>query len=108
MPYPCGGVGGQGEPASGEDGICMELRAGYKQTEAGVIPEEWDLSALGELISEMRGGAPLRPSDFKDSGVKVLPKGGVGRTGWLQVQDSEMQFCSPQYARAHRRNQGNL
>jgi len=83
----------------------MELRVGYKQTEAGVIPEEWDFSALGELISEMRGGAPLSPSDFKDSGVKVLPKGGVGRTGWLQMQDSEMQFCSPQYARAHRRNQ---
>lgn len=83
----------------------MELRAGYKQTEAGVIPEEWGFSALGELIIEMRGGAPLSPSDFKDSGVKVLPKGGVGRTGWLQVQDSEIQFCSPQYARAHRRNQ---
>jgi len=83
----------------------MELKAGYKQTEAGVIPEEWDFSALGDLISEMRGGAPLSPSDFKDSGVKVLPKGGVGRTGWLQVRDSEMQFCSPQYARVHRRNQ---
>lgn len=80
-------------------------RPAYKQTEVGVIPEDWEIPALSELITEMRGGAPLRPSDFTDSGVKVLPKGGVGRTGWLRVQDSEMQFCSTRYARAHRRNQ---
>lgn len=83
----------------------MNIPAGYKQTEVGVIPEDWEIPALGELITEMRGGAPLSPSDFTGSGVKVLPKGGVGRTGWLRVQDNEMQFCSPRYAFAHRRNQ---
>lgn len=81
------------------------LRAGYKQTEVGVIPEDWEVAAFGELITELRGGAPLSPSDFTDSGVKVLPKGGVGRTGWLTVDDSDLQYCSPRYALAHRRNQ---
>ncbi len=27
----------------------MEVRPGYKQTEVGVIPEDWDVKPLGEL-----------------------------------------------------------
>lgn len=87
--------------------MSVQVPKGYKQTEVGVIPEDWEIPALGELITEMRGGAPFRPSDFTSSGVKVLPKGGVGRSGWLRIQDNEMQYCSPRYAFAHRRNQVN-
>lgn len=87
--------------------MSVQVPKGYKQTEVGVIPEDWETPALGELITEMRGGAPFRPSDFTSSGVKVLPKGGVGRSGWLRIQDNEMQFCAPRYAFAHRRNQVN-
>jgi type I restriction enzyme S subunit len=27
----------------------MELKPGYKQTEVGVIPEDWEVSCLGDL-----------------------------------------------------------
>ena len=30
---------GQGEPPPGKDGVLMEVKPGYKQTEVGVIPE---------------------------------------------------------------------
>ncbi|MES3008232.1 MAG: restriction endonuclease subunit S [Pseudomonadota bacterium] len=83
----------------------MEVRAGYKQTEVGVIPEEWEVVSLSEFVTEFRGGAPLKPSDFTNSGVKVLPKGGVGRTGWLKIEARDIQFCSHGYADAHRNNQ---
>lgn len=33
----------------------MEVRPGYKQTEAGVIPEEWELTTSG-MIGRFRGG----------------------------------------------------
>lgn len=36
---PRDGIGGQGKPASSEDGVRMELKA-YKQSEAGVIPAD--------------------------------------------------------------------
>ena len=83
----------------------MEVKPGYKKTEVGVIPEEWEVISLAELVTEFRGGAPLKPSDFTTTGVKVLPKGGVGRTGWLQVKVDEFQYCSTRYAAAHRNNQ---
>jgi type I restriction enzyme, S subunit len=83
----------------------MELKPGYKQTEVGIIPEPWDVLPFATLITNFRGGAALEPSDFTSAGVKVLPKGGVGRTGWLRVEDSEAQYCSPGYAATHQKNQ---
>jgi type I restriction enzyme, S subunit len=83
----------------------MELKPGYKQTEVGIIPDEWDVVPIGSLVFDYRGGASLRPSDFTSTGVKVLPKGGVGRTGWLNVATDEQKYCSPEYAAANYRNQ---
>ena len=39
----------------------MELKAGYKQTEVGVIPEDWGVSPLGELALIERGKFSARP-----------------------------------------------
>lgn len=37
----------------------MELEKGYKQTEVGVIPEDWDLSPLGQISDVIMGQSPL-------------------------------------------------
>ncbi len=83
----------------------FEVKPGYQQTEVGEIPVDWDMVEIGSLISDFRGGAPLKPSDFTDSGVKVLPKGGVGRSGWLKINISDLQYCSTDFASSHRNNQ---
>jgi len=83
----------------------VEVKAGYKLTEVGVIPAEWLISPLGSFVTEFRGGAPLRPSDFTRFGTKVLPKGGVGRSGKLQIAERDVQYCSDEYAKTHPRNQ---
>jgi type I restriction enzyme, S subunit len=85
----------------------LDVPEGYKLTEVGVIPGEWEVAPIGSLITDFRGGAPLKPSDFTTMGVKVLPKGGVGRIGWLKIENSDPQYCSPDYAITHRRNQVN-
>ena len=43
MVEPRGRAGSQGEPPPGEDGVLMEVKPGYKQTEVGVIPEDWEV-----------------------------------------------------------------
>lgn len=65
---------------------------------------DWPLRTFASLITEMRGGAPLKPSDFTKGGVKVVPKGGIGRTGWLEVEERDLQYCSQEFASAHRTN----
>ena len=38
----------------------MEVRPGYKQTDAAVIPEDWEIRTLGEIASITAGGTPSR------------------------------------------------
>lgn len=49
----------------------MEVRAGYKQTEVGVLPKEWDAKPLGE-IGEALIGLTYKPSDVREHGTLVL------------------------------------
>jgi type I restriction enzyme, S subunit len=46
----------------------MELRPGYKQTEVGVIPEDWDVKMLGELF-EITSSKRVFQSEWKRQGV---------------------------------------
>jgi type I restriction enzyme S subunit len=85
----------------------MELMKGYKQIELGLFPEDWEIIELSDIFSDFRGGAPLKPSDFTESGIKVIPKGGIGRTGWLEVYKNEYQFCSKEFSDRHLNNQVN-
>ena len=42
----------------------MELKAGYKQTEVGVIPEEWDVLRLKQLSPAQTVGLVINPSTY--------------------------------------------
>jgi type I restriction enzyme, S subunit len=80
-------------------------RSQFRSTDVGIFPADWDIVPLSELLTEFRGGAPLKPTDLTPTGIAVLSKGGVGQTGWLQIADDDLKYCSPQYAARHRNNQ---
>ena len=52
----------------------MELRPGYKKTEVGVIPEEWEVRKLKDVASFRTGpfGSALHKSDYTDDGVPII------------------------------------
>lgn len=49
----------------------MELKPGYKQSDVGVIPEDWDAPTLGAL-GEALIGLTYKPSDVREFGTLVL------------------------------------
>ena len=58
----------------------MELREGYKKTEIGVIPKEWEVKKLGEIADIVRGASP-RPIEspiWFDKESKI---------GWVRISD---------------------
>ncbi|WP_404360208.1 restriction endonuclease subunit S [Methylotuvimicrobium sp. KM1] len=44
---------------------------GYKQTEVGVIPEDWEIHCLGEVMNLINGCA-FKPSDWKSYGTPII------------------------------------
>ncbi len=74
--------------AFGEDGIWFEVDmalsnqrvpTGNKQTEIGVIPEDWDVVQIGNAIGVYRGGSP-RPIQ------QYIAKGSEG-VNWIKIGD---------------------
>jgi type I restriction enzyme S subunit len=49
----------------------MELRPGYKQTEVGMIPEDWKTHTIGDSLRLINGRA-FKPDDWKDFGLPIV------------------------------------
>ena len=55
----------------------MDLKTGYKQTEIGVIPNDWEVKKLGEVLKVIGGGA-FKSTDNSRIGIKWLKIANVG------------------------------
>jgi len=69
----------------------MEVRPGYKQTEVGVIPEEWDTAYLGDKATKI--GSGITPT----GGEKVYRQAGRSfvrsqNVGWGMLHLEDMAF----------------
>ena len=62
------------------------IPAGYKQTDVGVIPEDWEVVCLGD-IGQSLIGLTYSPKDVSDDGVLVLRSSNV-QNGRLAYEDS--------------------
>lgn len=68
------------------------MPAGYKQTELGVIPEDWDIERLGELSEFVTSGSRGWAQFYSDSGALFIRSQNV-RDGQLSFDD--LQYVSP-------------
>lgn len=48
-----------------------EVNAGYKRTEVGVIPEDWNVTTLGSVFNLINGCA-FKPAEWKSQGVPII------------------------------------
>ena len=56
----------------------MELKPGYKQTEVGVIPEDWEVKSIDELIDRARLGGNY-PNSERETSCPLIKMGNMGR-----------------------------
>ncbi|HHA2822268.1 TPA: restriction endonuclease subunit S [Stenotrophomonas maltophilia] len=61
----------------------MELMPGYKHSDVGVIPDDWDAKTIGEEI-DLLTGFPFPSSGYSKSGVRLLRGSNIkrGQTDW--------------------------
>ena len=77
----------------------MEVRPGYKQTELGIVPVEWETYRLEEISERISVGlATSVTKHYRSSGVPIVRN--------LNIKDgffdgSDMLFVSPEFANAN-------
>jgi type I restriction enzyme S subunit len=64
----------------------MELKEGFKKTEIGIIPNDWDAVAMGD-VGQTIIGLTYSPNDVKDYGTLVLRSSNV-QSGRLAFEDN--------------------
>ena len=67
------------------------VKPGYKQTETGIIPEDWAVSNFGSKVKIFRGGSPRPIQDYltqADDGVNWIKIGDV-REGDKYITSTE-------------------
>ena len=70
----------------------MELKPGYKQTEVGVIPEEWDTAPCSEVSERIMVGIVIRPTQYYvNNGVPAFRSANIREEG---INDLDLVFIS--------------
>ena len=70
----------------------MELKSGYKQSEVGIIPEDWEVEPLGGLADFITSGSRGWAQFYSESGALFIRSQNV-RDGRLSFAD--IQYVSP-------------
>ena len=73
----------------------MELKSGYKKTEVGVIPEQWEVYTIGQAMRLLNGRA-FKPEDWKQQGVPII------RIQNLNDRDGAFNYCDTPIEEKHR------
>jgi type I restriction enzyme S subunit len=78
----------------------MELKLGYKQTEVGVIPEDWDVRPLSNIsLKIMVGIASAATHAYRLSGIPMIRNQNI-KPGHLL--DSDLLFIDQEYEKTYR------
>ena len=79
----------------------MDMMAGYKQTEVGVIPGDWELHTIGDAMRLINGRA-FKPEDWKERGLPII------RIQNLNNKASTFNYCSGYVEDRHRIEAGDI
>jgi type I restriction enzyme, S subunit len=68
-------------------GFCKGLKPTYKQTEVGVIPEDWKIVKLGEIADVKTGpfGSALHEKDYVNDGTPIITVEHLSEQGVVYV-----------------------
>lgn len=74
---------------------------GYKQTEVGLIPEDWECAQLPSIIW-FQEGPGLRKWQFRTSGLKVINVTNLQEDGYLDLSATERHISWAEFERTYK------
>ena len=85
----------------------MEVKPGYKQTEVGVIPEEWEVKPLRDVF-DLKSGVAFSSEYFSNVGPIVLTPGNFRLEGGLYFEERNTKRYSGSYSSKMTFSRGDL
>ena len=79
----------------------MEVKPGYKQTDVGVIPAEWEVQTIGKAMKLVNGRA-FKPEDWKPHGTPII------RIQNLNDPVAAFNYCDTPIEEKHRITSGDV
>ncbi|MBX9636044.1 MAG: restriction endonuclease subunit S [Nitrosomonas sp.] len=86
-----GGSGTSRQGAPGKDGVCMALKPGYKQTEVGMIPEDWNVEVLADkskIVDSLHRTPKFSLDGYPMVRVTDIKPGNLNLKGTLKVNEA--------------------
>lgn len=78
----------------------MDIAAGYKMTEVGIIPEDWEIIPIKDLAREMTDGpfgSDLKREHYtEEKEVRIIQLSNVGESGWQNENTKYTTFSHAQ------------
>ncbi|MCG6359394.1 restriction endonuclease subunit S [Vibrio fluvialis] len=74
---------------------------GYKQTEVGIIPEDWEIFSLPEVIWYQEGPG-LRKWQFKSKGLKVINVTNLQESGYLDLDRTDRHISWDEFEKTYK------
>ena len=76
----------------------MSTKTTYKQTEVGLIPEDWEVKKLGNEINIL-GGNAFSSNDISEEGIKWLK---IANVGINKIKEDVLEFLPFEFKEIHK------
>jgi len=76
------------------------MKPGYKQTEVGVIPEEWDESPVADVITSFQNGFAFASHGYVKSGIPIVTMAQIGLDGRFNFTPESVNYWPAEAASA--------
>lgn len=77
------------------------VASGYKHTEIGIVPNDWEVYDLPEVIWYQEGPG-LRKWQFKSKGLKVINVTNLQENGWLDLDKTERHISWEEFEKTYK------
>lgn len=70
----------------------MELKTGYKATDVGVIPFDWDVCTVADVVASFQNGFAFASHGYVKSGVPIVTMAQIGLDGFFNFQPDAVNY----------------
>jgi len=87
----------------------LSIRSGYKQTELGIIPNDWEINEIGDHIVLLTG-FPFSSSHYSKNGIKLLRGSNIKRDeiDWSEDITRYWEEITPNIQKYFIKNEGDI